>query len=77
MPPSDVQVHHVFVHADRELLQRLDSIDQTMMTIHEMLKEVLDSRQATVDALSERLETQQQTLQEVVDRVGSDHPSNS
>jgi hypothetical protein len=64
---NDVQVHHVYVHADRELLQRLDSIDQAVASLTEEVQEVLRDRQSQLDAATQTLTDHNRDLQQTVD----------
>jgi ABC-type transporter Mla subunit MlaD len=64
---SDVQVKHVWVHADRQIEQRLDAIDQALASLAEDVREVLQERQAQIDAAAATLREQSADLRSKVD----------
>jgi ABC-type transporter Mla subunit MlaD len=58
----DVQVQHVYIHADRKLEQRLDAIDQAVASLAEDVREVLRDRQAQIDDAAATLHGQSDNL---------------
>lgn len=66
---ENVKVHHVYVHVDHEVKTRLDSIDQAVANMTEMLREVLDTRQVQLNALAEKIERSNAALAKVVEET--------